>query len=104
MPPALLEILVKAVACGGRGEDNAALRAFCRFPHCLLHIPRMDNVYLEVYYKRAYAFSAVGQQNNVLNNSRIEKISENIIGDTSVHSAENKAVGVVAAARATAIL
>ena len=65
------------------------------FFRSLLHISRVDNVHLGVGDKRAYALAAVGQQNNVPNNSRIEKIPEDIIRDTSVHSSENKAVGII---------
>ena len=41
VPTALFKILVEAVACGGRGKDNAALRTFCGFADCLLHISRV---------------------------------------------------------------
>ena len=95
VPPALLEILVEPVACRGGGEDNAVLGAFCGFADRLLHIPRVYDVHLGGGYQRAYALSAIREQDNVPYRARIKKIPQDIIGDTPVHTAQNKAVGIV---------
>ncbi len=55
----------------------------------------MNNVYVVIGYQLAYPPAAVGQQNDVFHNARVQKLSKNIVGYAAIHSAEYQAVRTV---------
>ena len=92
VPPALLEILVEAVACGGGAENHPALRQLRRSAYRLRHIVDFHGVHRGICYHASYPVTAVRQQDNVLQRPGVEEVGEYGEGYNPLLAAENNAV------------
>ena len=95
MPSAFLEVLVEAVACRSRAENNALLCDCGRSLYRFGQVAHANFVHHGGSYHVADPVAAVRQQYHVFHVTGVQEIRELVIGNIALHSTENNAVRAV---------